>query len=37
MVFKPIALLLMMVAAQSLYTSSFWAKHGIDVRDQVLE
>jgi hypothetical protein len=37
MVSKAIALLLLVVAAQSLYTSSYWAKRGVDVRDQVLE
>lgn len=37
MVSKSIALLLLVVAAQGLYTSSYWAKRGVDVRDQVLE
>jgi hypothetical protein len=34
---KFILLLLLAMATRSLYTSSYWAERGINVRDQVLE
>ena len=37
MIAKSIVLLLLLVAAQSLYTSSYWSRQGVDVRDQRLE
>jgi hypothetical protein len=33
MMSKSLAVLLLLVATQSLYTSSYWSKRGIDVRD----